>query len=79
MGLLHGSALEIARRLHGPASVILLVLLGVHVLAYFARAARSTAGEILPAHRVRVLVPAQHRWIDPRPPRPPLAPTPSSA
>lgn len=102
MGLLRGNALEIARRLHGPASVIWLVLLGVHVLVYVARAVRSTAGEILPADRVRVrgttargwalaaavvcgvvlgvaLVPAQHRWIDLGPPRPPLAPTRGSA
>jgi hypothetical protein len=42
MGFLHGHALEIVRRLHGPASVIWLGLLGVHVLVYFGRALRST-------------------------------------
>ena len=42
MGLLHGNALDIARRLHGPASVIWLGLLGVHVLVYFGRALSTT-------------------------------------
>jgi hypothetical protein len=41
MGLLHGHALDVARRLHGPASVIWLGLLGVHVVVYFGRALRS--------------------------------------
>ncbi len=51
MGILHGHALEIARRLHGPASVIWLGLLGVHVLAYLRRALRSTAEDAVPAKR----------------------------
>jgi hypothetical protein len=51
MGLLHGHALQIARLLHGPASVIWLVLLGLHVLAYLGRAWRSTAEDALPAKR----------------------------
>jgi hypothetical protein len=51
MGLLHGHALQIARRLHGPASVIWLLLLGLHVLAYLGRALRSTAEDALPAKR----------------------------
>jgi hypothetical protein len=38
MGVLHGQALQIARRLHGPTSVIWLVLIGVHVLVYLKRA-----------------------------------------
>lgn len=49
MGFLHGQALQDARRLHGPASVVWLVLLGVHVLVYFVRAVRSTAEEVEPA------------------------------
>src|SRR5207248_4631675 len=48
MGLLHGHALQIARRLHGPASVVWLVLLGLHVLVYLRRALRSTAQDALP-------------------------------
>ena len=54
MGLLHGHSLEIARRLHGPASVIWLVLLGLHVLVYIGRALRSTAGDVLSAEHAPV-------------------------
>jgi hypothetical protein len=51
MGLLHGHALQLARRLHGPASVIWLLLLGLHVLVYLGRAVSSTAQDALPAKR----------------------------
>jgi hypothetical protein len=51
MGLLHGHALQIARRLHGPASVIWLLLLGLHVVVYLGRAVSSTARDALPAKR----------------------------
>jgi hypothetical protein len=54
MGLLHGQSLQDARRLHGPASVIWLVLLGLHVLVYFGRAWRSAAGDAVSADRVAV-------------------------
>lgn len=53
MGLVHGRALDLARRLHGPASVIWLVLLGLHVLVYFTRAVRRTAEDAVPAERNR--------------------------
>lgn len=46
MGLLHGNALQIARRLHGPAAVIWLLLLGLHVLVYLGRALRSTRRDV---------------------------------
>ncbi len=46
MGILHGHALEIARRLHGPASVIWLVLIGVHVLVYLKRAVTVGSGDV---------------------------------
>ncbi len=46
MGFLHGHSLQIARRLHGPASVIWLLLLGTHVLVYLGRALRSTADDV---------------------------------
>jgi len=49
MGFLHGHDLQLARRLHGPAAVIWLALLGIHVLAYFGRALRSAADDALPA------------------------------
>lgn len=48
MGFLHGHALQIARRLHGPASVIWIGLLGLHVLVYFRRALSRAADDALP-------------------------------
>jgi len=54
MGLLHGHALQIARNLHGPASVVWLLLLGLHVLVYVGRALRRTAEDVLPAERASV-------------------------
>ena len=42
MGVLHGHALQTARRLHGPASVVWLLLIGVHVLVYLRRALTSS-------------------------------------
>ena len=51
MGFLHGHSLEIARRLHGPASVVWLLLLGLHVLVYLGRALRRTADDVLPAEQ----------------------------
>lgn len=38
MGFLHGNALHVARRLHGPAAFLWTVLLGLHVLVYLRRA-----------------------------------------
>jgi hypothetical protein len=49
MGLLRGHALQLARQLHGTASVIWLVLLGLHVLVYLGRALRDTADDVRPA------------------------------
>jgi hypothetical protein len=46
MGILHGHALQIARRLHGPASVIWVVLVGVHVLVYLTRALTSSRDDL---------------------------------
>ena len=51
MGLLHGHALQLARRVHGPSSVIWLLLLGLHVLVYLRRASRRAAEDALPARR----------------------------
>ena len=54
MGVLHGQPLSIARRLHGPASVIWLVLVGVHVLVYLQRALTSGVEDAAAfAHAVR--------------------------
>jgi hypothetical protein len=46
MGILHGHALQIARRLHGPTSVIWLVLVGVHVLVYLKRALAGSGEDL---------------------------------
>jgi hypothetical protein len=46
MGILHGHALQIARRLHGPAAVIWLVLIGVHVVVYLKRALTSSSEDV---------------------------------
>jgi hypothetical protein len=54
MGFLHGDALHVARRLHGPASVAWMVLVGAHALVYLRRALRSTAGDVVPTTRVAV-------------------------
>jgi hypothetical protein len=51
MGVLHGHALQVARRLHGPASVIWLVLIGVHVLVYLKRALISSGEDLRSASR----------------------------
>ena len=54
MGILHGNSLQIARRLHGPASVIWLLLLGLHVLVYFGRALRNAARDVQAVDRAPV-------------------------
>lgn len=54
MGVLHGHALQIARRLHGPASVVWLVAVGVHVLVYLRRAITDSSRDLRPATRSRV-------------------------
>jgi hypothetical protein len=51
MGLLHGHDLQIARNLHGPAAVIWLILLGLHVLVYLGRALNHTVDDALPGKR----------------------------
>lgn len=51
MGVLRGHDLQLARRLHGPASVVFLVLLGVHVLVYLGRALREGSRDLRPTTR----------------------------
>jgi hypothetical protein len=51
MGLLHGHALVVARRLHGPTSVIWLALFGVHALVYLRRALTGSREEIVAVGR----------------------------
>jgi len=54
MGLLHGHALDIARRLHGPSSVVWMILVGVHVLVYLKRALINSKEDITAASRASV-------------------------
>jgi hypothetical protein len=54
MGVLHGHGLVVARRLHGPASVAWVVLVGVHVLVYLKRTLLSGTEDIIPAKRAFV-------------------------
>lgn len=46
MGIVHGNALSIARRIHGPASVVWMLLLGAHVLVYTRRAFHAVAADV---------------------------------
>jgi len=46
MGILHGQALVVARRLHGPASVVWLVLFAIHALVYLKRALIGSSQEL---------------------------------
>jgi hypothetical protein len=54
MGILHGHALQIARRLHGPSSVIWLLLIAVHVLVYLRRALIESSGDLRASTRPEV-------------------------
>lgn len=73
MGFTHGAALELARRVHGPAAFVWTVTVGIHVLAYFARAfehvGRRVSSALYPAAALvaGVLValaalPVMHDW-----------------
>lgn len=46
LGLLHGQALDVARRIHGPAAFLWTVTLGLHVLVYLPRALRAVGGDL---------------------------------
>jgi hypothetical protein len=54
MGFLHGSGLQLARRLHGPSSVAWMILVGLHVLVYLQRALLSTREDIVASTRIAV-------------------------
>jgi hypothetical protein len=53
MGVLHGHALEVARRIHGPAAVGWMLTLGAHVLVYTPRAMRAVGGDLRGRTRVQ--------------------------
>jgi hypothetical protein len=54
MAYLHGHSLVVARRLHGPVSVLWMLLVGVHVLAYLKRALISAKHDLTPSSRASV-------------------------
>jgi uncharacterized membrane protein YedE/YeeE len=54
MGFLHGHSLRLARQLHGPASVVWMLLVGVHVLVYLKRALVSSKEDVDPTSRSAV-------------------------
>ena len=54
MGVLHGHSLVVARRLHGPVSVLWMLLAGIHVLVYLKRALISSKHDVLAASRTSV-------------------------
>jgi hypothetical protein len=54
MGVLHGHALDVARRLHGPSSVLWMILVGIHVLVYLKRAFISSKQDLIAASRASV-------------------------
>ena len=54
MGITHGRSLHIARQLHGPASVVWMVLVGVHVLVYLRRAVVSAKEDVTASSRAAV-------------------------
>jgi hypothetical protein len=51
IGLTHGRSLHLARQLHGPASVVWMILVGVHVLVYLRRAFVSAKEDVHPSSR----------------------------
>ena len=62
MGFVHGNALSIVRDLHGPASVVWIVLVGLHVLVYLKRTLIRGTEDITVAGRAAVPG-ARRRWL----------------
>ena len=54
LGFLHGHSLRLAREVHGPASVVWMILVGAHVLVYLKRALVNTKEDVDPASRSAV-------------------------
>jgi hypothetical protein len=63
MGVTHGSSLRLARQLHGPASVVWMILVGVHVLVYLRRALVSGKEDIDPSSRAAVPGARARTWL----------------
>jgi hypothetical protein len=62
MGLVHGQALTLARRIHGPAAFVWTLLIGAHVLVYLRRALMSAREDVVPRTR-RAVVGSAARMI----------------
>ena len=66
MGILHGQALAVARRLHGPASVVWLAVFAIHALVYLKRALIGSSHDLSatkpssPSARVATAAPSPH-------------------
>jgi hypothetical protein len=71
MGFVHGHALTLVRRIHGPAAVGWTGLVGVHVLVYLRRAVRFVRGRRLAVLATVVAgfvfavaaLPLEHDWL----------------
>ena len=63
MGVVHGRALSIARQLHGPASVIWIVIFGLHTLVYLKRAALSGLEDLAPSTRSTALGASRRAYL----------------
>lgn len=78
MAFVHGSALDLARRVHGPAAAGWLLTLGVHVAVHIGRAVRAVARDAVGARTRTWIVtgaaaaglvvgvatlPVQHVWL----------------
>lgn len=51
MGFVHGHALQVARRLHGPAAFGWTILVAAHVLVYLRRAVRAAGADLVSGAR----------------------------
>jgi hypothetical protein len=63
MGFTRGSSLRLVRQLHGPTSVVWMVLVGVHVLVYLRRALVSAQEDIDPSSRAAVRGASARAWL----------------
>ena len=62
MGIVHGHALVVARRLHGPASVVWIALVGLHLLVYARRSLSKGTADLADATRPRVRSASARVW-----------------
>jgi hypothetical protein len=63
IGLVHGQALDLARRVHGPAAFAWTALLGAHVLVYAPRALRAAGSDLRARTRRAVAGASLRAWV----------------